>query len=77
MSFLIPFIDAAAVEESLKTAFIGSFVNGQAALRAFEVTCRLLVGALIWCLGMLLLQFHQLFDGAGTGELVSYRLVGS
>ena len=77
MSLLIALINAAAVEESLETSFIGSFVDGQAALRAFEITCCLHISVLICCLRVPLLHFHQLFDGAGPGEFLSHRPVGS
>ena len=77
MGLAIALIYAAAVEECLETSFVGPFVDGQAAFRAFEVAGGLLVCVLICCLGVLLLHFQQLFDGAGTCEFLTHWLVWS
>ena len=53
------------------------FVDGQAALSAFEISCRFLKGVLISRLWVLLLHLHQLLDGAGSGDLLANWLVGS
>ena len=70
-------IDAAAAEESLGALLIGSFVDGQVALCAFEVPCRLLKGVFIGRLWVLLLYFKELLDGTGSCELLSNWFVGS
>ena len=77
MRFVKVLIDAAAAEENLETLLIGSFVNGQVALSALEVPCRLLKGVFICSLWVLLLYFKELLDGAGSCELLSNRFVGS
>ena len=51
------------------------FVDGQAAFRTLEVAGCLLVSVLVRCLGMLLLNFEELLDGAGTGEFAPNRFV--
>ena len=77
MWFAIVLIDAAAAEESLEALLIGSLVDGQVALSAFEVPCRLLKGVFVRSLWALLLYFKELLDGAGSCELLSHWLVGS
>ena len=60
MRFVKVLIDAAAAEENLETLLIGSFVNGQVALSALEVPCRLLKGVFICSLWVLLLAFKEM-----------------
>ena len=69
MRFAIACIDAAAVDELVEIGFIRSFVDGQAAFHALEVSSRLLKGVLVGSLWVLLLDFQELLDGAGPCEL--------
>ena len=60
MWFAIVLIDAAAAEESLEALLIDSFMDGQVALSAFEVPCRLLKSVFIRSLWVLLLAFKEM-----------------
>ena len=77
MWLAILLINASAVDESLEVLFIGTFVGGQIALGALEVSGRLLEGVLISCLRVLLLCLKQPLDGCGSGDLLPNWFVGS
>ena len=71
MWLAILLINASAVDESLEVLFIGTFVGGQIALGALEVSGCLLKVVLVGRLGVLLLHFKQPLDGGGSGDLLA------
>ena len=75
VAFVVAFIDAFALDEGLEAFLICSFVNGEAAFGALEIPRGLLKGVFISRLWMLLLQFKQLLDGCGSGDLLANGLV--